>query len=90
MQQQRHLCLDYDDITTDSSKDGHGWWYKDVEELLGSLMPDKQEYLSIYGRLLVNSFALRVDNKGEEENIGTGNNKYGMLPPDQLYLTFHH
>jgi len=61
----------YDDITTDSSKDGHGWWYKDVEELLGSLMPDKQEYLSIYGRLLVNSFALRVDNKGEEENIGT-------------------
>ena len=33
-----------------------------------------QEYLRIYGRLLVNSFALRVDNRGEEENVGTGNN----------------
>ena len=31
-----------------------------------------QEYLRIYGRLAVNSFALRVDNKGEEENVGTG------------------
>ena len=30
-----------------------------------------KEYLSIYGRLLVNSFALRVDNKGEEESVGT-------------------
>ena len=28
--------------------------------------------MEIYGRLTVNSFALRVDNKGEEENIGTG------------------
>ena len=49
-----------------------------MEELLGTLMPEKQEYLSIYGRLLVNSFALRVDNKGEEENIGTGT--HVMLP----------
>jgi hypothetical protein len=32
----------------------------------------EQEYLRIYGRLLVNSFALRVDNKGEEESVGTG------------------
>lgn len=31
-----------------------------------------QDYLRIYGRLAVNSFALRVDNKGEEENVGTG------------------
>jgi hypothetical protein len=34
-------------------------------------MHSLQEYLSIYGRLLVNSFALRVDNKGEEESVGT-------------------
>ena len=59
-------------MTTDQGKESNGWWYKEVGELLGSLMPDKEEYLSIYGRLLVNSFALRVDNKGEEENIGTG------------------
>ena len=31
-----------------------------------------KEYMRIYGRLTVNSFALRVDNNGEEENIGTG------------------
>ena len=31
----------------------------------------QKEYLSIYGRLLVNSFALRVDNNGEEESVGT-------------------
>jgi hypothetical protein len=65
---------DYSDVTADAGKEEqHGWWYKEVQDLLGSLMPDKEEYLSIYGRLLVNSFALRVDNKGEEENIGTGN-----------------
>ena len=63
---------DYNDVTADSEKECNGWWYEDVRELLGDLMPKKNEYLSIYGRLLVNSFALRVDNKGEEENIGTG------------------
>jgi len=57
------------DITKDPSL--NDWWHKEVSELLGSLMPDPEEYMSIYGRLLVNSFALRVDNKGEEENIGT-------------------
>ena len=31
-----------------------------------------QEYLRIYGRLAVNSFALRVLNNNEEENVGTG------------------
>ena len=31
----------------------------------------RQEYISIYGRLLVNSFALRVDHGGEEESVGT-------------------
>lgn len=61
----------YSDVTADTGKEEHGWWYKEVQDLLGSLMPDKEEYLSIYGRLLVNSFALRVDNNGEEENIGT-------------------
>ena len=68
-----HFYPDYSDVTADTGKELHGWWYKEVQDLLGSLMPDKEEYLSIYGRLLVNSFALRVDNKGEEENIGTGN-----------------
>ena len=63
-------------MTKDSTLQSNGWWEKDVEELLGDLMPDKEEYLSIYGRLLVNSFALRVDNKGEEENIGTGKNYF--------------
>ena len=63
---------DYSDVTADSEKECNGWWYEDFRELLGDLIPDKKEYLSIYGRLLVNSFALRVDNKGEEENIGTG------------------
>ena len=38
--------------------------------VLASLLPH-QEYISIYGRLLVNSFALRVDHGGEEESIGT-------------------
>ena len=62
---------DYDDVTKDNAKIENDFWYKDVSELLGSLMPSREEYISIYGRLLVNSFALRADNNGEEENVGT-------------------
>ena len=64
---------DYDDVTGDLSKQVHmnDYWYNDVAQLLGSLMPSREEYISIYGRLLVNSFALRADTNGEEENIGT-------------------
>ena len=77
-------------MTSDKGKIENDFWYKEVQELLGSLMPDREEYISIYGRLLVrptalflsfnlnpncplkvNSFALRADNNGEEENIGT-------------------
>ena len=60
-------------MTNDEGKIEYGYdfWYKDVKELLGSRMPERKEYISIYGRLLVNSFALRADNNGEEENIGT-------------------
>jgi len=61
----------YDDVTKDNAKIENDFWYKDVSELLGSLMPSREEYISIYGRLLVNSFALRADNNGEEENVGT-------------------
>jgi len=69
----RDLLDHYSDITNDDSrtKDRNGYWEKEVAELLGDLMPPIEEYLSIYGRLLVNSFALRVDNKGEEESVGT-------------------
>merc|ERR1712130_778181 len=69
----RDLLDHYSDITSDDSrtKDINGYWEKEVAELLGDLMPPMEEYLSIYGRLLVNSFALRVDNKGEEESVGT-------------------
>ena len=38
-----------------------------------------QEYLRIYGRLAVNSFALRVLNNNEEENVGTGELPWGLL-----------
>ena len=38
-----------------------------------------QEYLRIYGRLAVNSFALRVLNNNEEENVGTGELARGLL-----------
>ena len=87
---------DYDDVTGDSGKVDNNFWYRDVSELLGARTPPRQEYISIYGRLLVgellqylnvkiiksckmlyivcpkvNSFALRADNNGEEENVGT-------------------
>ena len=58
-------------MTSDNGKLENDFWFKEVSELLGPLMPDKDEYISIYGRLLVNSFALRADNNGEEENVGT-------------------
>merc|ERR1719273_728727 len=61
----------YEDVTSDKGKIENDFWYKDVSELLGARTPPRQEYISIYGRLLVNSFALRADNNGEEENIGT-------------------
>ncbi|XP_023327640.1 histone-lysine N-methyltransferase SMYD3 [Eurytemora carolleeae] len=65
-----HDLMDhYDDITNDPSLGE--CWYKEVSTLLGSLMPEKEEYLRIYGRLAVNSFSLRVDNNGEEESVGT-------------------
>jgi len=67
----RDLVDHYNDVTTDPSKETNKWWQKEVAELLGALMPPMEEYLSIYGRLLVNSFALRVDHNGEEENVGT-------------------
>ena len=75
-------------MTKDVSKVENDFWYKDVSEILGTLTPLREEFISIYGRLLVreekcilsshmsccvkvNSFALRADNNGEEENIGT-------------------
>lgn len=67
------MLADYEDITSDESRtvERNSYWQKEVAELLGELMPPMKEYLSIYGRLLVNSFALRVDNNGEEESVGT-------------------
>jgi len=72
--QKRSRCFNdlmdhYEDITGDL--DLGDCWYTEVSNLLGSLMPEKEEYLRIYGRLAVNSFALRVDANGEEENVGT-------------------
>lgn len=58
-------------MTNDISKVENDFWYKDVSEILGTLTPPREEFISIYGRLLVNSFALRADNNGEEENVGT-------------------
>ena len=49
------LTLDYEDVTSDKNKVEQDFWYKDVKELLGSLMPERDEYISIYGRLLVTS-----------------------------------
>ena len=86
-----YVLLDYDDVTKDISKVENDFWYKDVSEILGALTPPREEFISIYGRLLVrehiistsskwewhslclevNSFALRADNNGEEENVGT-------------------
>ena len=91
-----YLTSDYEDVTGDSGKVENNFWYRDVSELLGARMPPREEYISIYGRLLVgeslhysnvkiiilckmlnivcpkvNSFALRADNNGEEENVGT-------------------
>ena len=40
-------------MTGDKGKVDNDFWYKDVKELLGTLMPDRKEYISIYGRLLV-------------------------------------
>ena len=67
------MLADYEDITSDESRtvERNSYWQKEVAEMLGELMPPMEEYLSIYGRLLVNSFALRVDNNGEEESVGT-------------------
>ena len=42
-------------MTSDKGKIENDFWYKDVQELLGSLMPEREEYISIYGRLLVGS-----------------------------------
>ena len=44
---------DYDDVTGDSGKVDNNFWYRDVSELLGARTPPRQEYISIYGRLLV-------------------------------------
>merc|ERR1719189_1176824 len=62
----KDLVDHYDDVTKDSFKIENDFWYKDVSELLGLLTPPREEFISIYGRLLVNSFALRADNNGEE------------------------
>ena len=48
-----HLTSDYDDVTGDSGKVDNNFWYRDVSELLGARTPPRQEYISIYGRLLV-------------------------------------
>jgi len=65
-----HDLMDhYEDIT--GPKFSGNNWYSEVSELLGSFTPDYEEYLRIYGRLAVNSFALRVLNNNEEENVGT-------------------
>ena len=42
-------------MTSDKGKIENDYWYKDVKELLGPLMPDREEYISIYGRLLVST-----------------------------------
>jgi len=67
----RDLLDHYTDITSDPSREHNKWWHSEVAELLGDLMPPMEEYISIYGRLLVNSFSLRVDHNGEEESVGT-------------------
>ena len=60
-------------MSVDPGLKEHQWWYREVGQLVGEdLMPDLDGYLSVYGKLLVNSFALRLDNGGEEENVGTG------------------
>ena len=45
----------YEDVTSDQNKLEQDFWYKDVKDLLGPLMPEREEYISIYGRLLVTS-----------------------------------
>ena len=50
------ILLDYDDVTKDSFKIENDFWYKDVSELLGLLTPPREEFISIYGRLLVRVF----------------------------------
>ena len=45
--------LDYDDVTKDVSKVENDFWFKDVSEILGTLTPPRDEFISIYGRLLV-------------------------------------
>ena len=49
------MCVDYDDVTNDMKKLENDFWFKEVSEILGSLMPEREEYISIYGRLLVSS-----------------------------------
>ena len=48
-----YLTSDYDDVTGDSGKVENNFWYRDVSELLGARTPPREEYISIYGRLLV-------------------------------------
>ena len=47
------ILLDYDDVTKDISKVENDFWFKDVSEILGTLTPPREEFISIYGRLLV-------------------------------------
>ena len=49
------MNVDYDDVTNDMKKLENDFWFKEVSEILGSLMPEREEYISIYGRLLVSS-----------------------------------
>ena len=48
-----YLTSDYEDVTGDSGKVENNFWYRDVSELLGARTPPREEYISIYGRLLV-------------------------------------
>ena len=61
--------IDHDNYTLASS-DGIYLIMKWIKRYLLGLC--SQEYLRIMGRLAVNSFALRVINNNEEENVGTG------------------
>ena len=49
----QYLTSDYEYVTRDSGKVENNFWYRDVSELLGARMPPREEYISIYGRLLV-------------------------------------
>ena len=51
-----NFSIDYDDVTRDNSKVENDFWYKDVSEILGTLIPPREEFISIYGRLLVRKY----------------------------------